>query len=282
MDSRMNQHDVEIKRLKEDLEETKQYIKMNNLLFFNFKLPTGNLTSLQYSEYMADQINKLLPNLAQPVSWQHIDDAHRLRTRNINSNVIIVRFCNRNIRHEIYSQRASLPEGMYITEHLTQENRKVLNRAHKLFGYDNVYTQKCNIYIRIYNQSDAYVKTVRDVNNLFHSLTNPPSYSVPPHAHYAKRSKPTYAAATKRWHVSKHYMNNHRVGNNYTSSHFQYNHNNNYFQYRPNNVANYRSRQHDSVGNRHPNKQSSYSVRNRSYDQNAVDRSFYNRNSNQF
>ena len=132
------------------MNDQEQYLKLEDLLFHKFPFPYNkNLSSLQFCHYMAEQINYFLPNLPVPVTWQHISDAHPLKTKARKSKVIIVRFCNRNIRHLIYSQRALLHKttGISITEHLTEMNLGLLRKAKELFGFKYVTTEKCRIIV---------------------------------------------------------------------------------------------------------------------------------------
>ena len=169
--------DSAIKVCQKEILELKQYIMMDDLLFHNFHLPKNheNMSSLQFSYFMACQINYYLPQLACPVSWQHISDAHPLKTKNNKSQVIIVRFCNRNMRHEIYSNRAFLPSRMSITEHLIPQNLEVTRKAKELFGFRRFYTDRCKTYVNV-NGKDVRVKTVDDVKQASRSVN--PNYRV--------------------------------------------------------------------------------------------------------
>ena len=180
-----------IKELSKELNNIKQYIKLDNLLFHKFDLPSQELSSLQFSQFMAQQINYYLPQLSVPVSWHHISDAHPLRTKSRKSNVIIVRFCNRNIRHEIYSKRELLRKpGAAITEHLSEDNLKILYRAKECFGAHNVSTDKCKVVSYV---NDKYVKfnSIDDVNEKFElsiaqphvSTSKDNTYRSPVHKH---------------------------------------------------------------------------------------------------
>ena len=156
-----------VKEQDKKIERQDQYMKFDNLLLHKFPRPSRNLSSLQFSCFIADQINYFLPALPVPVHWSHISDAHPLRTRSKKSNVIIVRFCNRNIRHEIYDNRYNLTKrGLAITEHLTENNLKILARAKELFGFECVWTEKCNIMVHV-NGKTKKVNSIADTNELF-------------------------------------------------------------------------------------------------------------------
>ena len=170
-----------------------QYLKLNNLLLHKFHLPKNRLSSLEFSIFIAEQLNYFLPQLPVPVHWSHISDAHPLKTKSKKSNVIIVRFCNRNIRHMIYENRDSLPGRLMITEHLTEANLGVLKRAKDLFGFHNAWTDKCNIIV--YNNGNTTkVNTIQDVNELFENATILPQNSSAKSANnYHRSPKKSYS-----------------------------------------------------------------------------------------
>ena len=238
------------KEQRKNTEEVKQYIKFDNLLFHNFKLPPKHLTSLEFSCFMAEQINYVLPYLPVPVTWQHISDAHPLRTKSRRSNVIIVRFCNRNIRHMIYSNRAHLQgKGMAITEHLTSDNLDILNRAKELFGFKNVCSENCNILMSV-NGKVIKVKSIAEVNEIFESSTQSPAtteneISKAKHEQSNGLNFSSYTRATERQNFNNKYKRYHSYPKP-NNSHF------NNYNYRSNNIrSHYPTHNGYSVRNRH-------------------------------
>lgn len=173
LQERMYLLDTDRKVLEKRIDSHQQYIKLDNLLFHKWPLPRSkNLSSLEFSMYMANCINYFLPHLPVPVTWEHISDAHPLKTKSRKSKVIIVRFCNRNIRHEIYSQRALVKaKGMSITEHLMPSTLNTLNRARDLFGYKNVTTEKCCVFVTV-NGKSIKVNDINHINELFESVNS--------------------------------------------------------------------------------------------------------------
>lgn len=200
-----------ITTLKKETNEIKQYIKFDNLLLHKFPRPNTELSSLEFSHFIAQQLNYFIPQLSVPVLWHHISDAHPLQTKSKKSNVIIVRFCNRNVRHEVYSKRNFL-RGMSITEHLTEDNLKILYRAKELFGFNNVETVKCKVVVNC-NGKFSKVNSVQDVNELFEANTNVhDSNSEHPnrkHFHHQRQIRPNY---------------NYNVNNNVQPTSFNYAH----------------------------------------------------------
>ena len=204
----------ELKEIKRNINNIKQYLKLENLLFHNFYLPPGykHMSSLEFSYFMAQQINHLIPQLDYPVSWEHISTAHPLKTKRKTSNVIVVRFCNRNIRDEIFAKRHFISKkGCGITEHLTEINLEVFKKAKSLFGFDNVSTLNCNVFVMI-NGVRKFVRSSEHVIELFESInavdrniltytTSSTSQHQPPGKHrgYGKSHRGGYA---KRGHYS--------------------------------------------------------------------------------
>ena len=125
------------------------------------------MSSLEFSKYVAKQLNTLLPNLPIPVAWHHISTAHYLPTKSKKSVVVVVRFCNRNVKDMIYANRNFISNGLLITEHLIDENKAICNEARELFGpYGLVYSESCKIYVDIDGKSNR-VRSVDDVHKLY-------------------------------------------------------------------------------------------------------------------
>ena len=142
---RWSELDSSINRLKKDIISIKQYQKIDNLLLHNFILPSNfqAMTSLEFSDYVAKQLNTLLPNLPLPVDWQHISTAHYLPTKSKKSVVVVVRFCNRNIKD------------------------MECNKVKELFGPNvSVCTESCKVYVDIDGKSNR-VRSIDDVHKLF-------------------------------------------------------------------------------------------------------------------
>ena len=131
LESKVTILDNTLKDLSKAINEIRQYIKTENLLFHNFPQPRAMmLSSLDYSCYMANLINQIFgPHLPFPVLPLHISTAHRLRTKSKKSIVTIVRFTHRHIKEAILARR-SLLEGMNmnITEHLIPEKLAILTK----------------------------------------------------------------------------------------------------------------------------------------------------------
>lgn len=171
LEQKVSQLESSIVNLKNDLKVefnyVKQYQMVDNLIAHKFPLPTVMMTSLEFCKYVADQFNILLPQLPIPIKWEHISTAHPLPTRSGTSNTIVIRFSNRCIKDMIYSHRNYLKNGVLITEHLTQFNQSICNKAKSLFSSNcTVYTESCKIYINIDGKSHR-LNSIDDVHKLF-------------------------------------------------------------------------------------------------------------------
>ena len=138
---------------KERIEKTDQYLRRNSLLWHKFLIP-GNLYGLEFTKKVVEETNKLFPQLEQPLALHHIDDAHRLRTRNKDSNVIIVKYACRWMKSEIYRLRSTLKgSAISITEHLTDNTKQLLQAVRSMVGREQkVYTNNCIINFKFNNR----------------------------------------------------------------------------------------------------------------------------------
>ena len=164
--------DNALNEIKKDIANIKQYLKRDNLLFHKCKLPNGykNMSSLQFCVYMVKQINFLLPHLDYPLRLEHISTAHPLKTKRKGGNVIVVRFCNRFMRDQIFAQKDFISnKTCAITEHLTEENLNLYKKVKSLFGFDNTYTEKCSVFVNV-NGVSKFVRSYEHAIELFDSV----------------------------------------------------------------------------------------------------------------
>ena len=146
-----------------NLEELKQYLKLDNLLFHKFPLPTEFLTKISFHKWVAFHINLMMPNLEEPVTWCHIKAAHPLKTRNKSSKVVIVRFNQRGIRDDIYSKKWILKTtGVSVTEHLVPSTLNLLKKAREVAGFRNAWTNDCRVFALI-NGVQTLIKSENDL-----------------------------------------------------------------------------------------------------------------------
>ena len=148
-----------------ELNGLKQYFKIDNLLFHNFRFPYG-LSSREFVDYVVGEINNMLPKLPIPVCANHISTAHPLPTKAKKSNVVVVRFCNRYVKDMIYEARDSVGYGVSITEHLIDHIQGIVRKAESLFGRRKVYTKSTKVYVNL-NGKPNRLLSKDDAHKLF-------------------------------------------------------------------------------------------------------------------
>lgn len=211
--------DATLKYIIDEIENLKQYTKKESLLLHDFPLPPANISSLQYSMFVTEQLNKFLPELPVTLKWEHISTAHYLPTKAKKSQVIIVRFANRCVKDMVFDHRHFLPAPLGITEHLTDRSQLIMKTARNLFGYDFVFTRDCKVIVDLYGR-DHTVSSICSVHKLFawycqflgQSDIQP---SVPRSSSHAKRFRKStavqsgsYAGAVKQKPTEKVYSQN--------------------------------------------------------------------------
>ena len=162
--------------LSERLLEQDQYSKKDNLLLRGFKnLP--NLYGLDFIYFIADYINFLFPSLRGMVRPIHINDAHPLKTKRGNNNVVIIKFCNRWVKHDILRCEEDLIGSPFsVTEHLTHHTLKLRSLAGNLVGRENVWTFKTKVYAA-HNGMKYVIRKLNDLKSLETIILNTASSS---------------------------------------------------------------------------------------------------------
>ena len=141
----------EINLMKQKNNDYNQYLRKNNLVCENFLLPNwamkNDCNGFQLACYVAFWLNKFLPMLITPVTPYNINITHPLRNNSKGQPVIIIRFVNRYVRHDVYNNReALLQHGITVNEHLTQENLRLKRKAEGIVGVSKVWSFDCKIY----------------------------------------------------------------------------------------------------------------------------------------
>ena len=133
------------------LDHIEQYSRLYSLLILGLtNIPTGfEDKGLVFSDWVAKQINKLLPNLPEKITVQHIDVSHPLPTRSSTAkSCIIVKFCRRDIRNMLFYKKRELKgTGVSFSEHLTPANLELYKEAQKLEGA-TTWTSQCKIFVQ--------------------------------------------------------------------------------------------------------------------------------------
>ena len=164
----------QIGRIRDELNEQKQYDQRNNLIVHGWddvpispRKPTQEHSEI-FTNYVVAKLNFLFPDIKGGISDRDIDDAHIYRTKSSNRSsskqLVIIRFCSRLIRNKIFSMKKCLKgTGFSITEHLTQSNLKLLKAAQKRLGnVKYAWTHYGKIIINL----DGVIKSVHNFNEL--------------------------------------------------------------------------------------------------------------------
>ena len=141
-------------------------LKLKTCCCISNPLKALQVSNIEYCQFVADQLNKLLPDLPFKLKWEHISTAHYLPTKSKKSNVIIVRFANRCVKEAVFNLRHTLPRHLAITEHLTERNLCVLKKAQELFGRFITCTINCKVNVKIDDRSHP-LSSVEEVHKLF-------------------------------------------------------------------------------------------------------------------
>ena len=164
--------------LKREVNDQRQYLQRNNVIAHGFEdVPIAPRKHSQefaeeFTEYVVGKLNTLFPEIEGGISKKDIDDTHIYRTRtsvrNSPKQLVIIRFCSRLMRNNIFSRKSSLKStGISLTEHLTQFNLKLLKEAQKrLKDKNRAWTHYGKVLISI----DGGIKSVRDFDELDHLL----------------------------------------------------------------------------------------------------------------
>ena len=164
---------------KEKIDEIDQYMRRNSLLWDGLRVSL-NLYGIDFIIRVIEEINKLFPNLKQPVQLHHIDDAHPLKTSN-GSILIIVKFSCRWMKNEIYKVRSSLKgTDVSVFEQLTTNTQNLLDNVRAVVGKDTkVYTNNCVINFK-FNNRKYFVKNYKDLQFIASKVTGKVSPPPPP------------------------------------------------------------------------------------------------------
>ena len=154
--------DFAFRRINENsyaIDAGRQYGMINDLIIK--KLPLDSLPNcpekrhgFQFTNFLVEELNKRMPNLEPKLRPEHISIAHELPSKYSTS--VIIRFAIRNMRNQIFYSKSQLkddPDGVMISEHLTQYNRELLNEAAVFVGnYKKAFSKECKIYMNYKGQ----------------------------------------------------------------------------------------------------------------------------------
>ena len=173
-ENNLNEMFDEIADLKAHMNDRDQYDRRNNGVLHGLddvpilpRKPTQDETKA-FTQYVVDKVNKLFPGIEGGFTARDIDDTHIFRTKKSRSNshhqLIIIRFCSRLVRNEIFSRKKELKgTGCALTEHLTKYNLELLKAAQKrLHNVKKAWTHYGKVLIDL----NGTIKSIRNYNDL--------------------------------------------------------------------------------------------------------------------
>ena len=130
-----------------------QYIKLWNLLIHKLD-DVPDKKGADFSEWVADKINELLPSLNGSINKDDIDRSHVFHKKSkAGKKIIIVRFISRDKRNKVLSCRRDLKgSGIMITEHLNGMTLDLLKAAKDSVGFRNAWTYEGKVYISYHSR----------------------------------------------------------------------------------------------------------------------------------
>ena len=175
LDSKFSNLEVENSTLKNDIATVKsssskqlnslaQYSRRNSFLAHRLRNVPMWLHGTEFTKWVAKELSRITPHLT--LSHHDIDTSHFLYYEYEGRKrfpVVVVKFVCRDLRNEIMSkcgQDGYLGNsGVYLSEHLTNDNRQLFEDARQSYG--EAWTEQCRIFVRsngkkkeIINESD--------------------------------------------------------------------------------------------------------------------------------
>ena len=146
--------DYSLQDLMSRVNAIEQYMRINSLLFHGFPTVPKGLHGRALKNWIVDQLNRLFPNLqGGPVQLHEVEYGHTFRTRRNIKHVVIVKFSCRFTKDEIFFAKTSLSKdsGIFVSEHLTSFNQKLLAKAKSIVGDKNAWSSKTKIWALVNN-----------------------------------------------------------------------------------------------------------------------------------
>ena len=141
----------QIEEKEKRMDDLEQYGRSNCLILHGcIDLPKENAGYVTFENFVLDTLNSR-QKFAHPIHNSDIDICHVLPSRK-GKNAIIIKFVRRSIRNQVFNNKSLLKATkesdpkLAITESLTRRRSKLLEQSKKVFGFQNVWTQKGNIF----------------------------------------------------------------------------------------------------------------------------------------
>ena len=133
------------------MDDLEQYGRSNCLILHGcVDLPKENAGYVTFENFVLDTLNSRL-KFAHPIHNSDIDICHVLPSQK-GKNPIIIKFVRRSARNQVFNSKSLLKATkesdpkLVITESLTWHRSKLLEQSKKVFGFQNVWTQKGNVF----------------------------------------------------------------------------------------------------------------------------------------
>ena len=141
----------QIEEKEKRMDDLEQYGRSNCLILHGcVDLPKENAGYVTFENFVLDTLNSRL-KFAHPIHNSDIDICHVLPSRK-GKNRIIIKFVRRSVRNQVFNCKSLLKATkesdpkLAKTESLTRRRSKLLEQFKKVFGFQNVWTQKGNIF----------------------------------------------------------------------------------------------------------------------------------------
>lgn len=136
----------ELNVMTDRLELLEQYSRLDNIRLFGLdEKADENITN--------EVISLFNTKLQVEVKAEDISICHRLRSKVDGARPVIVKFCRRSIKNNIYRVKSRLKGTKIIMrEDLTKQRTIAVSDLNKRFNYKNVFTNNGNIFVKLSNK----------------------------------------------------------------------------------------------------------------------------------
>ena len=164
MNERVNEVNRDLVKVESKANHLDGHSRRDQLLVHSLDDIPQNRNEHNMIGYMCFKLNQLLPRKFR-ITPEHISTAHLItpKDRNNKTPIVVVKFTHRWIRNQFFYDRHFIRDRrVRITEHLCDYRLWLLREARKVFGYQNVYTDQCNVY-RLSNRRDIKISNIYDI-----------------------------------------------------------------------------------------------------------------------
>lgn len=149
--------------LEDRLDQQEQYSRLNSLRIYGVPEAKNEETDAVVVDLCASKLNI-------NVSRGDIDCCHRLKSREGTQRPIIVKFCRRLVRNEVFSKKKQLKGSkIVIREDLTGRRAAIIKDLVKKVGTTNVFTLSANIFVKVNNKIHK-IKNISEYKNFTKDL----------------------------------------------------------------------------------------------------------------